>query len=243
MKLRLNRIFLLFLAGALLTLTGCAQAVDHSIAGAIKSSLPNAIGPAQYYVVTVNSNPIDAAQGRVKQVDIIGKEVSLSAQLLIDQLTIEADDVQANVQTRKVTKVGHVSFEAKIGQDGIDHYLAALPNDSPQRKEGLRVTLNESTITAQINCRVAGISVPASVTGTFEVSAADDKHIDFIPDSGSLSIIPIPRFALDFALRQINPVIDLTNSNVPVSVDDVTVQANVLQLSGTANLQQGLVQN
>jgi hypothetical protein len=224
-------------------LSSCSQAVDHSIAGGIKNALPASIGPSQNYDVTVKSNPLDAAKGHLNEVDIVGTGVNLSPQLLIEQLDVQATDIDADVTTRKVKSVGQVLFAAVIGQDSIDHYIAALPPSSPQRQEQLAVVLNNNSVTATVLVKALGLSVPASVTGFFVVEPANPKYIDFIPDKGSLSVIPVPQFALKLALTRINPVIDLTTSTVPVTVSSVTIQAGKLTLRGQADLQHGLVKN
>jgi len=224
-------------------LAGCSQTVDHTIAGGIKSALPNAIGQAKSYSVIVDSDPLEAAKGNLRKVTIVGEDVNLSPQLLIDELDIEATDIKADVRTRKVKSVGEVDFVAQIGQDSIDHYLAAQLPDSSQRQEKLKVTINDHTVTATVLVKALGISVPASVTGTFGVDSGDQKHMSFAADKGSLSIIPVPLFALKIALDKINPVIDVSNTTVPVTVNSIIVQDGKIIIHGQADLQDGLVQN
>jgi hypothetical protein len=224
-------------------LSGCSQEVNHTIEGGIKNALPKAIGPAATYAVTVESDPFELARGHLRQVKIVGTDVNLSPQLLIDELDVDATDIDADIVTQKVTSIGNVVFRAVVGQDSINHYLDSQSTNSPQRLEHLTVDLNDHSVTATVLVRALGVYVPASVTGTFGVEPGSRKYIDFIADSGSLSIIPVPQFALRYALNRINPVIDLTTSTVPVTVENVSIVGGDLIITGEADLQQGLSQN
>jgi len=243
MKRNHSAVLLGFVVGSTLALTGCSSAVDHTVAGSIKSALPSAIGPAENYAVTVKTDPIALAQGHLREVDIVGTDVQLSPQLLIDELDIDASDIDINLNTRQVKSVGQVLFLAQVGQDNIDHYIDNEPAGSTQRAEDLKVTVNDHSITARVLVKMLGIDVPASVTGAFEVEPDNPKLLDFVANKGSLSIIPLPQFALNIALQRINPVIDLSDTNVPVTVDQVTIQSGKIIISGEADLQNGLVKS
>jgi uncharacterized protein YpmS len=242
-KVKFNQTLITSLIALTVLTAGCAQTVDHSVAGGIKNALPNAIGSAKSYSVVVDSDAIQLAQGHLRKVDIIGEDVNLSPQLMIDELDIDARDIKADVRTQKVKSVGNVTFAAAIGQDSIDHYLAAQLSNTSQKQENLKVTINDHDVTATILVKALGITVPASVTGTFAVSSDSDKHIQFKANKGSLSVIPVPQFALKLALDKMNPVIDLSNTTVPVTVDSISVQSGKIVLRGEAQLQSGLEQN
>jgi hypothetical protein len=229
-------------AVCLTALCGCAGPVDHTIAGAIRHSLPTSIGPARNYAVFVDSDPLEAAKGHLRKVDIIGLGVNLSPQILVDELDIHILDVDANPLTRKVKSVGPVTFAATISQTGIDHYLATQPDDSKQKQDHLEVAINQNSITATVRVKTLGVAVPASVTGTFQIDRGNPQHLSFVPDSGSFSVISVPGFALRLVLNEVNPVIDLSKSTVPVSVDSISINSGKIQLTGEADLQQGLVQ-
>ena len=224
------------------TLCGCSHVVDTTIADTIKSQLPKAIGPAQSYNVSVGANPMQVVGGRIGEVDITGIGVNLSPEILLDHIQIQAHDIDVDSGSRKIKSVGNVLFEAQIGQDSIEHYLTSQSSNPAESDEHLSVELNDSSVTASMRVKSFGLWVPVSVTGTFEVDPDNDKHILFEPSRGSLSIIPLPIFVMKLAMERINPVIDLSNSTVPVDLSSVSINSGVLEIAGSADLNQSIAE-
>ena len=61
----------------------------------------------------------------------------------------------------------------------------------------------------------------------------EGDYINFVPDGGSVSIIPVPRQAVEYLLRKVNPVVDLTKLPITIHVNSVTIGDNAIMMSGT----------
>ena len=228
---------LLLLLAVVLSAAGCGHPVQETAAHKIADVLPSVLGPAAHYDVQVDGNPFALARGRARAVHIQGQQVQLSPDVTLDTLTADARDVSFDVKTRRLTHVGDTAFTASLGQAKMDRYLA----QSKPLLPGLVVTLLPDAVQARVPVSVLKLNTTAVLSGTFQADAADPRRLDFIASRAQVGEVPLPVGIVNLAVSLLNPVLDLSDLKVPLTITDARVVNSRLVLSGSARLN-GLIQ-
>lgn len=218
-------------------LTGCGagQSVQTIVAHKIADALPGAIGPAAHYDVQVSGDALSLARGRARHIHIVGQDVQMTPTVVLDTLTLDAEDVSFNAQLKRVDTIKNTSFAATMSSPHLNAYLA-------QARPDLGVTFGENDLGTTLPVSAGPIHTTVTVFGTLAPTVPGANTIDFIADRARLGRLPVPAFAVNAALESINPVLDLSRVRVPIAVQSVTVEGGMLTLRGTAqveNLSQG----
>jgi hypothetical protein len=204
------------------------RTVERKIAGV----LPRWIGPAAHYDVKVDGDSFAIGRGRVRRVQIDGKNVQLSSTVSMDRIKIDAHDVSFDRKARVIHEVRNVAFEGEVTQQNIDTYLAkARPNLT-----GASVLLRQDDVEASMPITVAGYTTTVSVSGTLHPSKESAKKLNFIANGGSIGRVPVPARLVNVAIDELNPVLDLTSSRFPVDVNSVIVHRGTTSVRGTATI-------
>ena len=233
---RINTAGWLLLAASLLS--GCGHPVQETAAHKIADALPSVLGPAAHYDVQVNGDPFALSRGRAKAVHIQGQEVQIAPSITLDTLDADAHDVSFSRETRRLDHIGETDFTATMSQEHLASYLAR----TKPRLPGLVVTLGDSDVQAQVPVTFLGLRTTVSLTGALSPDADAPGTLDFVTDSAHLSIVPLPASLVNLALNLLNPLIDLSQLRVPLTVAHVRVVHTRLTLDGTADLN-GLVRS
>ena len=126
-------------AGAGAALAGCGASSPQTIAAhKIADALPRAIGPAAHYDVRVEGDSLALTRGRARRVVITGQDVQVSPRVVLDGLTLDAQDVSFDTGQRRLERVGQTAFTATVGQAHLNQYLS----QSRPLLPGLAVTLH-----------------------------------------------------------------------------------------------------
>jgi len=206
------------------------RTVERKIAGV----LPRWIGPAAHYDVKVDGDAFAIGRGRVRRVQIDGKDVQLSSTVSMDRINIDAHDVSFDRKARVIHEVRDVAFEGEVTQGNIDAYLAkARPNLT-----GASVLLRRDDVQASMPITVAGYTTTVSVSGTLHPSKDSARKLDFVANGGSVGMVPVPARLVNVAVDELNPVLDLTGSRFPVDINSVVVHKGTTLVRGTATIAQ-----
>ena len=219
------------LAGAaVLALTGCARPGEREAEKAIHKLLPEYLGPAKNYSVRVKGKSLGAiSRGRLREVHIAGTDVRLTDELTVRELTVDADEVAVDLKSRSLRGVSQALFSARIDEARLD----AMARKRRPKLLDLKLRLTGSQVEVTVRPEVFGYpTVPITVLGTLSVRGGG-RSLDFSPDRGRLTIVPIPEAVLDFVADRLNPVVDLSALTVPVQVERADVSGGALTLSGT----------
>ena len=219
-----------------LLLCGCGHPVQETAAHKIADVLPSVLGPAVRYDVQVDADPFALSRGRARAVHVQGVGVQVSPSLTLDTLTADVQDVSFDTKTRKLSHLGQTAFTASLGQDNLSRYLT----QSKPLLPGLVVTLLPDAVEAQVPVSALGVQTTAELSGSLRPDPGDPSRLDFVANAAQIGQVPVPPSLVNLALGTVNPLLDLSVLQAPLTVTDAKVQNSRLVLSGTADLS-GLV--
>ena len=211
-------------------LGGCgARPGEKQSEKAINDLLPSYLGAASSYKTKVQADSLGAVmRGRVRRVEITGRNVQLVPDLLLTQLTIQADEIEVDRRKRQLKNVGRALFTAQITEANL---AACIHNRRPDIKD-LNVTLRGEFVQARLRPSILGYpTLPIMLQGKL-LARNGGLALDFAPDAARITLVPIPRFVLDWTMEHLNPVVDLQFLKVPIRIDSATVKGGSLSLSG-----------
>ena len=227
------------LTSALLTmvalLAGCGERlVADKIESRVERRLPDIIGPADSYEVSVSGRTPKMLSGRLSELVIHGRNVQLQPDLNVDDLVVEMRDVEFDTGKNELTGVGETAFSAVISGKCLTRFIVKR---QPDLKE-LKIELRPGKATVRVRPSLLGLSAGVAITGGLEV--APSNKISFIPDKMSVAGLPIPERALNFVSERINPVMDMSLASFPAQITRIAVMAGRIRVEGTADLRRGL---
>lgn len=212
-------------------LVGC-QSPQTKAAHQIADVLPRSLGPAKHYDVQVEGDAFALARGQARRIHVVGQEVLAAPDTTLDTLDMDARDVSFDPSTKRIEKAGAVIFVGTVGQENLTAYLAHRRPMVP----GMQVVIRSRDLQATVPLAAAGLRTTATVSGTLAPDARQPDHLDFVADSASLGGLSLPPSLVNFALREINPVFDLSHEKVPILLQQADVVNGTIVLQGTANL-------
>lgn len=227
---RLNRLFLLTLP--CLFLVGCGASPRRLAARKIADVLPAALGPADHYAVRVDGGSLDLARGHARHVHVEGQQVQVTSSIALDSLTLDAHGVQFDTKARHLERADNAEVVAVMGQDNLTAYLKkAKPNLT-----GLKVTLREHDAEGQIPIAVLGLNTTVRLAGIPTVSESGSDKLDFTATQASIGRVPVPAAAINLALRQVNPLLDLSMLRYSIAVRQTSVEGRHIVVRGGVDL-------
>lgn len=240
--MKILRGFLIFFAvvfGSLLlflTAPGCARVAESKAEKAVNDLLPSFLGPADKYTTRVRGKSIGAVmRGRLDSVRIEGTNVRLDDGMTIDDLTMDFQSISIDTASQKISHLGSAEFAARIGPANLNRYVTV------KRPALAGVVITLGTRSATVEARpallarygVAGLKVPVSVEGRL-VPSDDGTKLDFVPAGARVSVLPIPRPAIDYLARTLNPAVDLSSLPIPVRILEAEIKPDGVYLQGNA---------
>lgn len=225
-------------AAVLLTvaLNGCGSLSPQIIAAhKISDALPQILGPAAHYEVRVQGDTMALTRGRARTIHVEGRDVQLSPTITLDTLTFDAQDVSFDTKARKLQKVGQVAFVGTMGQAHLESYLGNVKMS--KMLQGLRIKLRPSDVQAQVPVNAGPIHTTVTVYGNPAPNGPDAQSINFVVDKARLGFLPVPAVLFNQALKEVNPIVDLSAVRVPIRVRSTSVEGGKLVLRGTAKLE------
>lgn len=224
-----RRFFFVFSSAVAVSLAGCARPVEREAEKRVNSILPQYLGPADHYETRVRGESAGAVlRGRLKRVEVTGTNVRLSETLIVDRVQLQFGEVEVDTKARQLRGIGDAHFQCRIAPARLNRYLHAV---RPEMKN-LVVSFNRNALVVDARPEVLGItSVPVRVEGKLRPRQGG-RLLDFDPDKGKLSIVPVPEIVLDYVVRKLTPAIDLSGLTVPVRINSAEVQDGYLTLAG-----------
>ncbi len=215
---------------AAVLLAGCSTGlVRPKVEKGIAKALPGYIGPAKEYSVTAKGSDVELLRGKIDSLHITGKEVRIDDNLVVSRLTVDMTDVDVDTSTRKLKKVGSTTFQALITEKAVNDYVNAT---RPDGKE-MRIELESGKLTAVARPSFHGIGVEVKVTGKPQIEGG--CKVNFVADSASLSVLPVPASIVNKLLDRVNPVLDLGKMKFPVTLTAATLKKDAVDLAGKAS--------
>jgi hypothetical protein len=228
-----RKLFVLLLISCVAGLSACNRPINREAEKRVKAVLPDLLGPARQYSVRVDGGWDRTVRGKLRKVAIDGYDVELSTGLVVDQLRLDLDNVDVDLDRRRVRNVGTARFTAMIGKKTLDEFLAG---ESPEGEtlRDTRVTLEDNNrVTIASKRVVLGVGVPFTVSG--QVSVGGTQRIGFDAQGATVATIGVPGFVVDFLKNRFVSGVELRSLAFPVTLMDVQTRAGLLILSGTVD--------
>ncbi len=223
--------FLLF-AFAGVGMTGCARIAQRKAEQGINGFLPQHLGPADKYETKVSGSFSALSAGRVGGIRITGTNVRVSPDLLVDNLQLNLTDVETGTGpngVRTLSKVGGATFAVRISGANLTRYGRARRPDL----SNLQIETVNGVLAISARPKLAGYALATiRVEGTLAPRPSDPNLLDFAPDKGRLSIVPLPVPLIEYVTDQLNPAVDLSALRLPVTARRTFIENDYLVIEG-----------
>ena len=196
----------------------------------IARGLPRAIGPADHYDVEVVG--LSARAGKADRIRIVGERVEREGAPVLDRLDLELTGVRYDRGDRVLERVDRAEATARVRPDDLAAFL--------DTRRGVR----EATVRVEAPDRFvmrlrpeAGGLVPDGVVA--EVSGrlgAEDGRVVLDVEGVRAGGIGLGRLGARALDALVNPVLDLTDAEPALAVEEVRVEAGAIVIEATANL-------
>jgi hypothetical protein len=235
-KIKAAFIVLAAISVGFFALTGCNTLVNEQVQDGIKSNLPKVIGPADSWDVNVSGNPGTILKGRIPGVIIHGVNVQASPTLTLQSIDIDAKNIRFNTRSHAVSSIDSIMFAGVMNQKQLDTYLSATAPSLPGHPKDLKIELRQNDLQISFKYGISKVNIPVKVDGRLAVSKSGDEKIDFIPSGASIAKASIPKKLLEYAVKKINPVVDLTSMPFPLHLTEIKIDNHQILLAGSASL-------
>jgi hypothetical protein len=219
----------------LVALAGCGdRLVARKIEAGVKAKLPEIIGPADSYEVSVSGRAARMISGKVSEINIIGNGVRLKGETYVDELVVQMRDVVFDTDKNSLREVGGTTFQASLSEKSLNRLACARQPEL----DGLKITLGNGMATVQARPGLLGLSANVTLTGRMELGPKNS--INFVSERMSVAGIQTPGMVRDFIMRRVNPVMVLPTSGFPATLTRLTVMSKQIKVDGTADLVTGM---
>ena len=217
---------LLMAALAAVLLTGCD--LSGRVEAEIEAALPEALGPADSYDATVEG--LRLGDGTAEAVQVVGRRVAREDAPVVDRLDIDLRGVAFDRSTRRLTRVESARGTARLLPSDLSAYLG-----TQRGVADARLTLAApDRMTIRLEGTLQGIRIPvgAEVRGRL---VARGGVVDLEVESVRAAGIGLGGTLARAVSQQINPVVDLTDEDLPLRVTSVRVAEGALVMEATGD--------
>lgn len=220
---------LLLIASTLLL--GCSRANPfRAVERSILAELPQVIGPAERYQVTVSRSSGNLVAGRIPWIDIHGRNVRAIEGLNLDELLVRLEGVRFDRSKRALEEVDQSRFEARLGAASLTRYLQQR---SPMLRD-VQLRFTEGHVRVRATPALLGLGVPVEVTGRPVIQGGTALHFD--ADRVAVLRVGLPAFVAERLEATVNPLVDLAAMPFPLQLSTVAIQGDRAILTGTATI-------
>jgi hypothetical protein len=223
----------LCLLAALLSGPGCStRFIRHRAERRIEQRLVSLIGPAERYRVRLRHTK-DAAivGGRFRRIEVDGWNVRVGDQLTLETLHLVLLNLRYHAPPGERLSVGDSELVISVSQEALNDYLRRQhPSLQPA------VSLENGRVTLKGNLRLLGVPTPIVTVGRLEIQ--ERTRVEFRADSVQFSTDPAPDLGPEYVEKQLNPVLNVARLELPLRLDQITMQPGHLIVRGTAYLPQ-----
>lgn len=211
---------------AAVLLTGCD--LSGRVEAEIEAALPEALGPADSYDAQVEG--LRVSDGTAEVVSVVGRRVAREDAPVVDRLDIDLRGVSYDRRTRQLTRVESARGTARLLPADLAAYLGTQRGISDAQ-----VTFAApDRATVRVRGEIEGLRLPlgAEIQGRL---GARDGRVHLTVESVRAAGIGLGGTLARAVERQINPVADLTDEDLPLRVEAVRVDGGALVLEATGD--------
>lgn len=223
---------LLSLAAALAA-AGCNTGVaERTAEGQLRRRLPEIIGPAESYRVDIRAaSDLSVMEGRLRTVTIEGKRVRVGYAWTVDHLLVVLDKVRVDVEKETLRSVGAARFQATIRPATLVRYL----EDDEESLRDANILLEDGKLTITGRYLLMGLWTSFRVSGTLDL--LDNSRIGFRTSGARAAGLPVPARIIRHLEQRLNPVLDVSQTVLPVELTLVQVRPDGVVVSGVPHLE------
>lgn len=219
---------LVALVGSIFFSAGCAgQIISGAIEDKIEDRLPELIGTAKSYDVTVHGSSRKMMRGRIGEILIHGEGVWATPDLCVDVIDIRMKNVVVDKRSSVITSVDRVTFEAMVREKSLNEYLKSVRCGKP------RVELLAKKMVVKARPEVLHLSANVTLTG---ILIPKGNKLDFRVERLKVIGIGAPKIAIRAVEDWINPVVEFDFPNFTPELESVTIAPGELRITGTTNI-------
>jgi len=167
--------------------------------------------------------------GRIRRIEIDGWNVNAGYQIQLESLHVEVNNLLYKAGEDGRLTVGDSSFVIYLTEAALNDYLR---RQHPSRQS--EVTVNEGSVSIKGSMRLLGVSTPLMTTGRLEI--ADRTQVMFRADRVSLGTDANSVLGTDYVERHLNPLLNVSQLNLPLRLDSIEAQPGRLVVRGTVYL-------
>lgn len=213
---------------------GPGALIRWKIEQAVSAKLGGMLGAAKSYSVHVSGGLFEMLGGKIKQIDINGKNVKLSNGVVVDRLDVLLSGVHVKPD-QTVTGVDTTAFTAVLSEPNLNDYLRASRSDM----RDANITLTDGKLLLTAKPRVLAMKTPVSLEGSMQIVRG--TRLDMVLSKLSAHGIRVPGFIRGKIQHDINPVLDTEQMGMGARLSKVAIQDGQIALTGTADVKQALV--
>ncbi len=204
-------------------LAGCNP--SNLVAQGIERELPKYVGPADNYDVDIEG--LSVREGSAKSVVAVGERVRPEGAPVIDQLSLDLQDVVYDREAERLSEVGAVRLTAVIKTDDLADFLEAYRN--VREAEVMLRSPDQATI--RLRPQVGNLAVPPGIT--VDVGGqivGQGTQLRFEVDKVTAAGFDLSNLAARRLSDVINPLADLQELPVDVNITSVVVAGETIGL-------------
>lgn len=217
---------LLFSIAALVA--GCSTAIIRSkVEKGIRDRLPQYLGEAESYKVSVKGPESDLIGGKIQSLHIEGTKAQLNG-VIVDKMTVDMNDIRFDPINRTAKSVGETYFVANISSESINSYIQQHRDNT----DSISIEIKDGHVLVNAIPKFAGVNFPITIKG--KPTIVNGSKVEFKADSAAISVLPVPAFIVNAIIDRVNPVFDASQIRIPITIDNITIEDGFVVISGKA---------
>ena len=238
---KLTRIMAFWFCGLLLF--GCGRTINRAAERRVRDALPEILGPARAYRVHIDNEPDRTLRGHLARVLIDGDQVRLKNGLYFDSLHLELRGVDVDTNAGRVRTIKETHFTATASAANVNEYIVG-ETFAGEKLRRVRVAFAPSGVTLSAEREIVNVNPP--VIGKVHLYApfhlvgpvrlGGPRRLELDPTNLTVIGIPISGAPLRFLMQRFESGFDLNVLPFPVTLTQVQTGADVITLSGAADV-------
>ena len=196
--------------------------------------LPDFIGPADSYDVKVEGSFSDLMNSRLDRLRITGRNVLFLRKYPVDELLLEMKNIRFDMEARTLKSAESTSLSAVMYESSLLRYVAREHPDLGQA----HIVISEGFVVATAEPELAHLSAQVEAVGKLRIR--DGVRVDFVVEKVSVGGLPMPAAVANTIENQFNPVLNLSDCPLPITLTSIKMAPGKVALTGTADLTHGL---
>ncbi len=217
----------------LLILSGCGGDIRRKVEKGIAESLPDLIGPAKSYKVSVSGSTMQMLRNRISGIEIVGEGVALKNGVEVTRLDVSLKGVEFSPKSRTITKCESTVFSATLAQQELTQYLKKKYPDVPD----LSVLLEDGCLSAAARPSLLGVTARVEAESGLKISSGCKLVLDL--RKVTMAGLPAPGFAREYIEKKLNPIFDASKLGYDATISSVSIQRGRLVITGGLDMTKG----